>query len=113
MGYWSKKFQSFIQYRSLSGSLTSNLDNASHVFISEQKEGEKCVYGISDLYKQELDNGKSLYIFHFQQRKFFYERGTGKFMRLKPKLESNEIHNILFDSVEKQDEQEFYDNNIL
>jgi hypothetical protein len=36
-GHWSKKSQSFIQYRSLSGPLVNNLDNASHVLIREER----------------------------------------------------------------------------
>ena len=74
MGHWSKHMQAIIHYRTLSGKLHNNLENASHVYIVEAKEGEKTAYGICDLYKQELEHSssQSIYIFHFQQRKFYY-----------------------------------------
>jgi len=51
-GYWSKKMQALIQYRSLSGPIDELLEHASHVLVTEKQEGEKVAYGISDLYKQ-------------------------------------------------------------
>jgi tetratricopeptide (TPR) repeat protein len=50
---------------------------------------------LRDLYKQELENGKHLYIFHFQQRKFYFDKEKLQFYRLKTKLEGNEIKNII------------------
>lgn len=78
--------QSIIQYRSLWGSTKSNLENASQVYIVEERENEKTVYGIADLYKQELESGQLLYIFMFEQRKFYYNSSLQAFTRLKPKV---------------------------
>lgn len=95
--------QAYIHYRKLSGPLSSNLENASHVYIVESREGEKTVYGICDLYKQELElqAGKEIYILHFQQRKFYYNPASQTFTRLKPKLENVPFNSILNHALTK------------
>jgi len=114
-GHWSKRFRARLQFRQLSGSLESNLEKASSVFVTYDKEGQNTVHEIVDFCKEVNDRNEELYFFHFEQRKYFFNRLTRTFERMKPKYKDCPLKEIYSHAVDERGKAiyDFYDPNVL
>lgn len=114
-GHWSKRFRARIQFRTLYGPLESNLEKASCVFVTYEKEGQNTVHDIVDFCKEVNDDGDELYFFHFEQRKYYFNRNTATFERMKPKYKNCPLAEIYSHAGDRKGKAiyDFYDPNVL
>ena len=72
----------------MTGNMSGNIEKASHVLVREKIPGVERVYGVCELFVQEVGEGsRYLYFFYFQQRKFYFDPNQNTFYRMKPVLE--------------------------
>lgn len=85
------------------------------MFITYDKEGQNTVHDIVDFCKEEGEGGEWLYFFHFEQRKYFFNRLSGTFERMKPKYKNRPLREIYAHAADERGKAlyNFYDPNIL
>ena len=100
-GHWSQRFRSVVQYSPIRGPVENNLEKASHLYIKESKPGKNTTHAIVDFCVADYE-GESVYFFHFEQRKFFYNPESKQFERMKPRFKGSTVRQLFSESQSHQ-----------